>query len=84
MKNRLPIIFWIEAALTLVNAGVLVLTIIEPDWIEAVFKVDPDAGSGAVEWAVMGLTVLLTIVFFALARAEWRRAMTPAPDTSGV
>ena len=80
MKNRLPLIFWIEAGLTLVNAGLLVLTIVEPDWIEAIFKVAPDEGSGATEWAVIGLTLLLTIVFFVLARAEWRRAMTPVYD----
>jgi hypothetical protein len=82
MMNRLPLIFWFEAALTLLNAALLLLTIVETDWIEAVFKIDPDAGSGAAEWGVMGITLLLTIVFFALARSEWQRAMAPTQDSA--
>jgi hypothetical protein len=36
--------------------------------------VNPDAGT--LEGAIVGVTLLLTIVFLFLARAEWRRRST--------
>lgn len=74
MKQQLRTLFWIEALLALGNAVLLALTLVWKHWIELVFKVDPDAGSGAAEWAVLGITLLLTVTFVALARMEWRRA----------
>lgn len=74
MKPQLRPLFWIEAALALVNAALLVVTVVWNDWIEIVFDVDPDAGSGSVEWAVVAVTFVLTLAFVALARGEWRRA----------
>ena len=65
--------FWIEALLALGNAVLLAMTVVWKDWIEIVFNVDPDAGSGAVEWGVVLVTLLLTIAFLSLARGEWRR-----------
>jgi hypothetical protein len=44
------------------------------DWIEIVFHVDPDAGSGALEWGIVLLTLVLSVAFLFLARAEWRRS----------
>lgn len=32
---------------------VAVLTAATPDWIEVVFHVDPDAGNGSLEWALV-------------------------------
>jgi hypothetical protein len=46
--------------LTVVLAGATVGTAIVPDWLEVVFGVDPDAGSGALEWAVVLTLVVLT------------------------
>ena len=76
MKQQLRPWFWIEALLALANAILLVMTVLWKDWIEIVFDVDPDAGSGAVEWAIVAVTLILTIIFLALARSEWRRAST--------
>jgi hypothetical protein len=75
MKQQLRPLFWIEAVLALVNAVLLVMTVVWKDWIEVVFKVDPDAGSGAVEWAFVAVTLLLTVAFVTLARSEWRRGL---------
>jgi hypothetical protein len=76
MKQPLRLRFWIELVLALVNVILLVMTVLWKDWIEIVFNVDPDAGSGALEWAIVGMTLVLTIGFVVLARAEWRRAST--------
>ena len=74
MNQHLRQRFWIESLLAIASAALLVITLVWKDWIEIVFRVDPDAGSGAVEWAIVGLTVLLMLAFAALARSEWRRA----------
>ena len=66
--------FWIEIAAATVSLVLLVLTFVWEEWIELLFGVSPDAGSGALEWSITGLTLALTIVFLALARVEWRRA----------
>jgi hypothetical protein len=38
-----------------------------------VFNIQPDAGSGALEWTIVTVTVVLTAVFLALSRREWQR-----------
>jgi hypothetical protein len=73
MKQQLSPLFWVEALLALGNAILLVMTLLWKDWIEIVFNVDPDAGSGALEWGIVGVTLVLTIAFVMLARSEWRR-----------
>jgi len=73
--------FWVEAVLAGAGAILLVLTLVTPAWIEAVFGVDPDRGSGALEWLIVGLVAGLAASCSALARAEWSRARPAhAPD----
>ena len=71
--------FWIEAGLAALSAILFVLTLSVPDWIEAVFGVDPDRGSGSLEWVFVAGFVLTTALFSLLARREWRG---PAPGLS--
>jgi hypothetical protein len=71
--------FWIEAALAAASAALLIVTLLVPDWIEEVFKIDPDEGSGALEWAIVGLFAAATIAASVLARLEWRRPLPFAP-----
>jgi hypothetical protein len=71
--DRLNVRFWLSAAFAALNAGVLALTVVTPDWIEAAFHVDPDGGNGAVEWLVVAGTAIFTMAALALAAAEWRR-----------
>jgi hypothetical protein len=75
MKQQLRPLFWIEALLALGNAVLLAMTVVWKDWIEIVFDVDPDAGSGALEWTIVAVTLVLTLAFLALARSEWRRGL---------
>ncbi len=62
-----------------VNIVLFTATIIWPEWIELVFRVEPDAGSGALEWAIAGATLVISLVCLILMRVEWRRvASQPA------
>jgi hypothetical protein len=70
--------FWIETGLGAVTAFLAILTLISKDWIEAVFHVDPDAGSGSLEWSIVAVCAALTVTFAVLAGREWRRAQPAA------
>ena len=62
----------VDAVLAFLNAFLLVLTLVLPDWIEVVFRVDPDAGSGELEWLIAGAFAFGTVGFGLAARREWR------------
>ncbi|GGS83453.1 MULTISPECIES: ABC transporter permease [Streptomyces] len=66
--------FWAETGLGGLSGLLFLATLLRPDWIELVFGVDPDAGSGAVEWLVVAVTALVTALCVLGARLEWRRA----------
>jgi hypothetical protein len=71
--------FRLELGLAAISAALLLATILWRDWIEIVFRVDPDHGSGSLEWMIVAVTALSAVTFAALARVEWRktRAVTP-------
>lgn len=70
MRN-LRIRFWVEVALAVVAGGLGVLTLVTREWIELLFGVDPDKGSGALEWAIV---IALFVASAALALiAVWDR-----------
>ena len=66
--------FWVEAALALLTAGLFMLTLISREWIELLFGVDPDGGDGSLEWAIVAVSAVATVVLAWLARVEWRAA----------
>ncbi|MFD8411633.1 ABC transporter permease [Streptomyces sp. HUAS TT3] len=66
--------FWAEVVLGGLAALLFLATLIRRDWIELLFGVEPDAGSGALEWLIVGVTALVTVLCAVGARTEWRRA----------
>jgi len=74
--------FWFESVFALVSGILAVVTLVVPDWIEVVFKVDPDHHSGSLEWAISAAFLAAAVVAGALARRESRRALVAAPALS--
>jgi hypothetical protein len=74
MQRMLMVRFWIESTLAAASAFLAVLTLVWPDWIEGIFGVDPDGGSGALEWAIVAALMSTALVATMLARADLRRA----------
>ena len=58
----------VERVLGTVSGLLAVLTLLRGDWIETVFHVDPDGGSGSVEWAIVVGLAVLSVTCFVLAR----------------
>jgi hypothetical protein len=69
-----------EAALTAASALLLVVTLINQEWIELVFGVDPDHGDGTLEWLIVAVLAVVTVVSALVTRAEWRRPAGALPD----
>ncbi len=74
MRNALRQRFWLETAMAIVTSILFVITLVQRDWIEIVFGVDPDNRNGTLEWLLIGALLVVTIALFTLASYEWRRA----------
>jgi hypothetical protein len=66
--------FWAMAGLACGSLLLLLMTLVWKDWIEIVFRADPDQGTGAVEWLIVACTSAATVIFTICARIEWRQA----------
>ena len=60
------------------SLAAFVLTLIRPDWIEILFRVDPDHHNGSAEWLILGAFLAIALISLARARIEWRRLRTVA------
>jgi hypothetical protein len=65
-------------ALSVASVALLVATAAGPDWIEEVFAVAPDAGSGLAEALITGVFVALTMVSGLASVLSWRKVLTRA------
>ncbi len=63
----------VETGIAFVSFVVFLLTLLVRDWVEVVFRFDPDHRSGSVEWLIVGGLATLTLLASLLASREWRR-----------
>jgi hypothetical protein len=66
--------YWIESAAAVLAFVLLLVTLVSREWIEIVFGVDPDGGSGALEWAIVAGLAVVGLVSALVARHEVVRA----------
>jgi hypothetical protein len=64
----------IETGLAVVAGALAVVTLFWPTWIETLFGVEPDAGSGEAEWWVVAVLGLVAVMSGILARRDYRAA----------
>ena len=62
-----------ESTLAMVAAALAVVTAINAEWIEWLTGLDPDGGSGTLEWGIVVVVSLVAVVAGALARRDLRR-----------
>lgn len=74
MPHMLRRRFWLESTLAVVSAVLFLFTLFTREWVEIVFHVNPDSGTGAFEWMIVVLAATVTVASFLLACWEWRRA----------
>jgi ABC-type thiamin/hydroxymethylpyrimidine transport system permease subunit len=63
----------IEVVLAVISAALCVLTLVFPEWIEALTGLEPDAGSGELEWVISGIFLAAAVVSALLANRDRRR-----------
>ncbi len=73
MRDRLRPRFWVESAMSATSFVFALLTLLWKDWIELIFRVDPDNHSGSLEMTIVLVAIAITIAAGILARVEWRR-----------
>lgn len=74
MKRQVRWFFWLETGIASLTGVFCVMALLWRDWAEVLLRIDPDQGSGAFEWMVVGALLLVTLGVCALARREWHRA----------
>ena len=74
--ERLRIRLRIEVVLAVISAALCILTLVIPQWIEELTGLEPDAGSGALEWIIAGVFLVAAVVSAVLARRDYRRLAT--------
>ena len=66
-----------QTVVAAISGSLSLITLLWPDWIEAVSGWDPDQYDGAVEWAIVATMLLVTIVALATG-ARSRRQLRAA------
>jgi hypothetical protein len=67
--------YWFELGLAVLAGALAVLTLVNREWIEVLFGIDPDEGSGALEWGIVFALGGVALISAVVARAERRRVI---------
>ena len=65
--------FGIDLGIAIVATILAIVTLFSAEWIEVVFGVDPDGGSGTLEWAIVVGLFLTAAIAAVVARVDWGR-----------
>jgi len=65
--------FWLESISGSITGILAIFTLFWPQWIESVFKVDPDGGNGSAEWLTVGILLTATVLLAVDAHSVRRR-----------
>jgi hypothetical protein len=76
-KHALRVRFTVEAALAAITGVLALVTLISAEWIEALTGWEPDAGSGALEWAVVAVFAVCAAGLALLARLTFKQLTAP-------
>ncbi len=71
MKRSLGIRMWVDTAAAVGSLALGLITVVWREWIEAIFGVDPDHGSGSAEWIAVAVLAAVFVVSAVLARRDW-------------
>jgi hypothetical protein len=74
--------FWVEGIAAGAAFLLLVVTLVWPSWIELAFGMDPDRGSGVVEWLIVLVAAMGLLGSSALALHEWRGSLRRSVPTA--
>ena len=79
MKPQLRTRFRVEATFAGLSAALFAATLVFPEWIEATTSLEPDAGSGALEFLISGALLFVAVGLSTLARRDHRRLALENP-----
>ena len=73
MQTHTRSTFLAQSLSATVSGLLAVLTAVWPDWVEALTGLNPDGGSGYLEWVIAASFAAAAVLFGALARREWQK-----------
>ncbi len=74
MRRHLPTRFWFEATTAVLGLTLFVVTLFTREWFELLTGLDPDGGSGSLEFALALVPLATSAASMLAARRSYRRA----------
>ena len=81
MSYRQRMVFFIRTVLAGVAGLLALVTLVWREWIEWLFGIDPDGGSGYLEWLIVAALVVTAVGMGLLAERQWRRRSSVVHET---